>query len=154
MPSGHPANFGPLADFDTGFLSVKANDRGQRELSVDVLANDSDPDDDHGYARPEWARSPLGAISIVESHNRKRLLYTTAEVDPPSRRVSYTIADGKGGIATGTPAILSPANGEYAGEALSADAAPGAARRGGEQEELAPRDLHPRRAHLHRWCCI
>lgn len=119
-----PGNFEPLADFDTGFLAVKANDQGQRELSVDVLANDSDPDDDT-VTLTGVGSVAAGTISIVESHNRKRLLYTTAEVDPPSRRVSYTIADGKGGTATGTLAILSPANGEYAGEALSADAAPG-----------------------------
>ena len=118
------SNFGPLADFDSGFLSVKPNDEGQRELSIDVLANDSDPDDDP-VTLTGVGPVAAGTISIVETSNRTRLHYSTGEVDPPSRRVSYSIADGKGGSATGTLAILSPANGEYAGEAQSENAAPG-----------------------------
>lgn len=114
------SNFVPTAKPDLKWLPAKNSKQGTREVLVDVLANDRDPDGDPltlaSVEAPQY-----GTIEIVADSRRPRLRYVTSETDPASQMLSYQLADGKGGVATGYVAIKSPAAGSYSGTAAKAD---------------------------------
>ncbi len=111
------ANFVPVTRFDAAWLPARTTN-GQREVLLDVLANDRDPDNDPltiaGIIPPA-----AGFAAIISTSKGPRLRFSTTEVDPASQLIRYELADGQGGTALGFVAIRSSADGKYTGAATN-----------------------------------
>lgn len=110
-------NFVPVAKLDTVWLPAKAVN-GKREILINVLANDRDPDKDK-LTLVEIGAVTHGTAEIVPNPKGARVRFTTTEADPGNQQFTYTVSDGKGGTATGTVAIRSRATGSFRGTATS-----------------------------------
>jgi uncharacterized repeat protein (TIGR03803 family) len=115
-------NFVPVAKVDTAWLPALALS-SERAVTVDVLLNDRDPDNNPvtltSVLPPENATAEV--ISIA---GRKQLRFATREADPAGRAVSYQISDGNGGTAVGTVFIHSLVTGTYTGTATDTSTPP------------------------------
>ena len=111
-------NFVPLVRNETVMLPQKASG-SSRQVTVPVLNNDRDPDRDP-LSLAGIGGAGLGSLQIVQTKGRQSLRFSTDEVDPPSRKIEYHVADDMGGESTGTLHLLSPAKGTYVGTAASA----------------------------------
>ena len=106
-------NFTPVAAPDEAWLPRKAKD-GQREVIIDVLANDQDADSDSltlYHAEGQGA----GQLELLETPEGVKLKFTTQEENPPSRMLTYFITDSRGGRAKGYVAIHSPVKDRFSG---------------------------------------
>jgi len=112
--SGPDRNIVPVTHLDVVWLPEKASPQGQREVDVEVLANDVDPDRDPllllGVDAPD-----AGIAKIVPSNRPSKVRFSTTEEDPASRLLTYQVADGKGGISDGYVAVRSQATGSFQG---------------------------------------
>ncbi len=110
------ANFVPVAKPDSAWLPANASFNKQRAVTVDVLANDKDPDKNPltltGVVPPD-----SGYAELVSTAGKLHVRYVTTDPDPASEWLHYHIADGKGGTATGDLIIHSLATGKYTGTA-------------------------------------
>ncbi|WP_367871379.1 choice-of-anchor tandem repeat GloVer-containing protein [Luteolibacter sp. Populi] len=118
-----PSNFVPIAKPDKAWLPAKAVD-GKREIVINVLANDRDRDRDR-LTLGEIGEVVGATVTIAETPKGPRLRFTTTEADPASRKITYQVLDGKGGVSTGTVALLSPATGRFKGTATSGESTGG-----------------------------
>lgn len=107
------ANFVPLARKDTAWLKFTTA-AGQRQVVVQPLANDRDPDGD-AVSLLSVAPAGKGTATLLPGGAVPRIRYTTSAVDPPSQLLSYQVGDGEGGFSTGYVAVMSPADGYFAG---------------------------------------
>lgn len=100
LEASMPVNHDPIAAADS--LSVVPGGSG----TVDVLANDSDPDGDT-LAVTGSANGSNGAVSCTPGG---ACTYTPATGYVGSDSFTYTISDGRGGTATGTVSVTVAAN--------------------------------------------
>ena len=107
------SNFFPAVSNETVMLPAKAKG-GSRGVSVSILSNDRDPDGDP-LSVAGVGDAGDGLVELVSRKGRPSLLFSTLEVDPPSRKITYQVADNMGGQSTGILHILSPAKGIYQG---------------------------------------
>jgi len=123
--TGQSANLIPVAKADLAWLPARANPSKQRQVIIDVLANDHDPDKNPltltGVVPPE-----IGYAQLVSTAGKLKVQFVTSEVDPASRHLTYHIADGRGGAATGDIAVYSLATGIYTGTATDTSTPPAA----------------------------
>jgi uncharacterized repeat protein (TIGR03803 family) len=123
-PSGADDNLVPLAKSDIAWLPVKAKD-GVREVQVNVLTNDKDPDG--GSLAITNVEAPEGlSTEVVSTPKGPQIRVRTSVSHPSSAVVTYQLEDGQGGSSTGTLSIKSPASGVFAGQA-TAEGVPAAA---------------------------
>ncbi len=104
----------PVAGPDEAWLPAKATD-GQREVLIDILANDQDPDSDPLTIFGLSGDFGAGSAELVQTPRGIRLKFSTPEMSPASRMITYQFTDTRGGISTGYVAIKSPAAGWYSG---------------------------------------
>ena len=104
MPAG-PANRPPTAVDDAGFPTVRF---GSEPVVLDVLANDSDPDADPLRVS---AVTPAAVGEVRPTRNGGGVEYEPPDDGQPGTvSFSYSIADGRGGMATATVQLeLAPA---------------------------------------------
>jgi uncharacterized repeat protein (TIGR03803 family) len=123
--TGQSANFIPVAKADLAWLPARANASKQRQVTIDVLANDHDPDKNPltltGVVPPE-----IGYAQLVSTAGKLKVQFVTSEADPASRHLTYHIADGRGGAATGDIAVYSLATGIYKSTATDTSTPPAA----------------------------
>ncbi|MEK7949951.1 choice-of-anchor tandem repeat GloVer-containing protein [Luteolibacter soli] len=106
-------NFVPVAAPDEAWLPRKAKN-GQREVVIDILANDQDADSDPltiAHINGEGA----GHIELLETPQGVKLRFTTQEENPPSRMLTYMVTDSRGGLSKGYVAIQSPVKDRFTG---------------------------------------
>ncbi|MEK7949950.1 choice-of-anchor tandem repeat GloVer-containing protein [Luteolibacter soli] len=122
---GDTANFAPVAAPDVAWLPAKTTN-GKREVVIDVLANDQDPDSDRLSLTAVSAAPGEGTAEIVPTSKGARVKFTTAEQYPAGRVITYQLSDGQGGLSTGYISIESPVTGSFSGLASGGevDAAP------------------------------
>lgn len=106
-------NFVPVTGNETVMLPAKA-EGAVREVTVAVLSNDRDPDLDPLSLAGVGAAGD-GTVEIVQGKGGQSLRFSTAEADPPSRKIVYQVADDMGGQSTANLHLLSPAKGVYQG---------------------------------------
>lgn len=117
--AGDSDNFMPLAQSDTSWLPAKASKEGRREVILDVLANDGDPDR-HPLAVISLATEGSASASLIQTNGGPRLRVVTTEGNQASQRLTYQLSDGNGGISTGNVAIFSPITASFSGSLLPA----------------------------------
>jgi uncharacterized repeat protein (TIGR03803 family) len=118
--AGDSANFMPLAGEDSAWLPAKASASGAREVTVDILANDSDPDR-HPLTVTSVTTQGATTATLVQTKRGPRLKVATTEANPTNQRVTYQLSDGNGGTSTGNVAIFSPITATFSGPILPAD---------------------------------
>jgi uncharacterized repeat protein (TIGR03803 family) len=117
--AGDSGNFMPLAEGDTAWLPAKASKSGSREVTLDLLANDGDPDR-HPLSVISVTTEGTASASLIETNLGPRLRVVTTEGNPASQRVIYQLSDGNGGTSTGNVAIFSPITAAFSGPILPA----------------------------------
>jgi len=115
------SNFVPVAKPDASWLPAKATG-GKREVLVDVLANDRDPDGD-ALSIAGLGELSEGTAEVVTTPKGTRVRFETTEADPASQVLTYDLSDGNGGTSTGSISLKSPATGSFTGSASSEGAA-------------------------------
>ena len=108
-------NFVPVAAPDVAWLPIKTK-TGKREIIIDILANDQDPDSDPLTVTSLGGDLGAGSAEIVPTPQGARLKFSTQEAAPASRVITYQLSDGQGGVSTGYVAIQSPVNGRFLGK--------------------------------------
>lgn len=104
----------PVAKPDIAWLPAKAKN-GKRELIVDVLANDKDPDG-ASLSLAGLVDIPENvSASIVSTARGQRVKIVSTEADPAGAVVTYIVSDGQGGSSTGYVSIKSAATGSFRG---------------------------------------
>jgi hypothetical protein len=116
---GDSTNFMPLAEGDSAWLPAKASATGTREVTLDILANDADPDRNPLTVTSVTSQGSTSA-TLIQTKRGPRLKVVTTEANPPSQRVSYQLSDGNGGTSTGSVAIFSPITATFSGPILPA----------------------------------
>ena len=94
-------NGAPLAVADTATVTAGLS------ATIDVLANDSDPDSDPlvitSVTQPDVNLRPVGTVSIASGGKSLRYLPTAGTTGVHT--FSYTVSDGRGGVATATVSV-------------------------------------------------
>lgn len=117
--AGDSLNFPPLANLDSAWLPAKASKTGTREVTVDILANDKDPDKQPLTVTSVTSEGSASA-TVVQTKKGARLKISTNEANPASQVVTYQLSDGNGGTSTGMVAVCSPVTGTFSGPILPA----------------------------------
>jgi len=117
--AGDSDNFLPFAQGDSAWLPAKASKAGTREVILDILSNDGDPDEDP-LAVSSVVSEGSGSATLIQTKRGPRLKVVTTEANPASQRVTYQLSDGNGGTSTGSVAILSPITATFSGAVLPA----------------------------------
>lgn len=108
------ANFVPIAKPDVGWLPAARAANGTRSVTVNVVANDKDPDN-NALTLTSVLPADTGLAEMIGAGpgTGRKLRYTVSDADPASQILRYVVSDGKGATATGFCAIRSPADGKY-----------------------------------------
>ena len=109
-------NYVPVAAPDEAWLPRKATN-GKREVIVDILGNDHDPDSDPLTITSFSGDVGSGTAELIQTPQGVKLKFSTQEDAPSSRLLTYTVADSQGSISKSYVAIKSPAPGYYSGYA-------------------------------------
>ncbi len=116
---GDSVNFPPFARPDSAWLPAKASTTGTREVTVDILANDKDPDL-HPLAVTSVTPGGSAAATLVQTSKGQRLKVVATGTLPASQRLTYQLSDGNGGTSTGSVAIFSPLKANFTGPVVAA----------------------------------
>jgi uncharacterized repeat protein (TIGR03803 family) len=109
-------NFPPVAAPDEVWLPRKASN-GKREVVIDILGNDLDPDSDPLTIAHVNGDLASGVAELIETPQGVKLKFSTEEEDPRSRLLTYMVTDSRGGLSKGYVAIKSPTPGYFSGYA-------------------------------------